>query len=85
MKNVGHFYIAQRRDMMQEKSGFGHCCTKNEIYIAGGQDTQKSELVRVESYDIKRDSWKNLPAMKNARFLPTVCMFRQRYLYVFGG
>jgi len=36
MKNVGHYFIIPRREMMTEKSGFGHCTTKNEIYIAGG-------------------------------------------------
>ena len=85
MKNVGHFYIQPRRDLMQEKAGFGHCCTKSEIYIAGGQDARSSETNRVESYDIKRDTWKNMPPMRKARLQPAVCMFRQRYLYVFGG
>ena len=70
---------------MTEKSSFGHCTTKNEIYIAGGQDARYSELAKVESYDIKRDAWKNLPAMRHPRCLPSICLFRQRFLYVFGG
>jgi len=85
MKNVGHYFILPRRDLMSEKAGFGHCTTKNEIYIAGGQDGRYSELAKVESYDIKRDAWKNLPGMKAARYLPSITLFRQRFLYVFGG
>jgi hypothetical protein len=85
MKNVGHYFVIPRREMLIEKSSFGHCTTKTEIFIAGGQDSKSSELSRVESYDIKRDSWKNLPALKTARFLPSLCEFRQRFLYTFGG
>jgi len=62
--------------MLSEKSGFAHCTTKNEIFIAGGQDAKNSEINRVESYDIKRDAWKNLPGMKKARYLPAICLFR---------
>ena len=40
IKNVGHYFILPRRDLMTEKSSFGHCTTKNEIYIAGGQDAR---------------------------------------------
>ncbi len=71
--------------MIQEKSGFGHYCTKNEIFIAGGSDSKNNELNKVESYDIKRDTWKNLPPMAKSRYLPTICLFRQRFLYAFGG
>ena len=70
---------------MSERSGFANCCTKKEIFIAGGQDSKNSELARVESYDIKKDVWKNLPQMNKARNWPSICLFRQRFLYVFGG
>lgn len=76
MKGVGHYFILTRRDMMQEKAGFGHFATKSEIFVAGGQDMKESELAKVESYDIKRDTWRNMPAMKRARYLPTLCLFR---------
>ena len=85
MKNVGHYYIISRRDMQSEKSGFGHFSTKKEIFIAGGQDSKLSEMKKVESYDIKRDTWKNLPSLNKARNWPSLCLFRQRFLYVFGG
>lgn len=41
--------------------------------------------MRAESYDIKRDTWKNLPSLNRPRVLPALCLFRQRYLYCFGG
>jgi Kelch motif len=46
---------------------------------------KSSELNRVESYDIKRDQWRNLPPMKFARCFTCLTLFRQRFLYVFGG
>lgn len=85
MKNVGHYFIIPRRDMMTERASFGHVCAKKEIFIAGGQDSKNSELAKVESFDIKRDTWKNLPALNKARTWPSLCLFRQRFLYVFGG
>jgi hypothetical protein len=84
-KGVNPYFIQVRRDMMQEKSAFGHFATKNEIFIAGGQDMKNRELAKVESYDIKKDTWRILPPMKKARYLPTLCLFRLRFLYVFGG
>ena len=48
-------------------------------------DQKSSELQIVESYDIKKDSWKILPNLKKSRYQPSITMFRQRYLYVFGG
>ena len=85
LKNVGHYFILPRRDMFQSKAGFGHYATKTEIFIAGGMDQKSSELQIVESYDIKKDSWKILPNLKKSRYQPSITMFRQRYLYVYGG
>lgn len=71
--------------MIEEKSNIGHCSTKKEIFIAGGTNTKNYSLTNVESYDIKKDAWKYLPQMNLARCLPGICLFRQRFLYVFGG
>ncbi|CDW79880.1 kelch motif family protein [Stylonychia lemnae] len=85
MKNVGHYYFQQRRELLAERASFGAFSTRKEIYIVGGQDNRQTELTKVESYDIKRDAWKIMPSLLKPRQLPTVCMFRSRFLYVFGG
>lgn len=36
MKNVGHYYVSHRRDLFCERASFGVCCTKKELFIAGG-------------------------------------------------
>mmetsp|Transcript_33219 Transcript_33219/g.32319 ORF Transcript_33219/g.32319 Transcript_33219/m.32319 type:complete len:224 (+) Transcript_33219:1183-1854(+) len=84
-KQIGLYDIIRRRDMQQEKACFGHHCTKREIYIAGGQDKTNFALAQVESFDIKRDAWKKLPPLNQGRNQPGLCLFRQRFLYCFGG
>ena len=40
--------------------------TNKEIYLVGGTNFTNS-LASVEVYDIKKDSWKTLPNLVNAR------------------
>lgn len=84
-KNIGLYALRVLKDMLDSKCLFGHCSTKLEIFIAGGCGSGTMAKTEVESYDIKKDAWKHMPNMNHARHMNSLCLFRNRFLYVFGG
>ena len=71
--------------MLNPKAYFGHFTTNYEIFIAGGANKQGYALTQVENYDIKSDIWTKKPDLNHARKNPSMCLFRNKFLYVFGG
>ena len=71
--------------MKHAKSNFGHFTTNSEVFIAGGTDSEDYSLNQVESYDIKSDVWVKQPDLNFDRRSASMCIFRNRILYVFGG
>mmetsp|Transcript_10907 Transcript_10907/g.16550 ORF Transcript_10907/g.16550 Transcript_10907/m.16550 type:complete len:123 (+) Transcript_10907:149-517(+) len=71
--------------MLEPKAGFGHFSTNFEIFIAGGTQHGSFALNQVHSYDIKQDVWLKQPDLILPRRQPSICLFRNRYVYVFGG
>lgn len=84
-KNIGFYGIKSLKDMSEGKSNLAHFTTSKEIFIAGGSSSRGYGIANVESYDIKRDAWKFLPSLNHSRTLAGLCLFRQRFLYAFGG
>jgi hypothetical protein len=73
------------RSMLGPKSSFGHFPTNYQIFIAGGSNEHNFSLNQVESYDIKKDIWIKQPDLNIDRRSPSICLFRTKFLYVFGG
>lgn len=73
------------QDMLEAKSNFGHFSTNEEITICGGTSNDSYSLKQVEIYDIKQDVWLRQPDLNFDRRLPSMCLFRSRWIYVFGG
>lgn len=71
--------------MLQPKSAFGHFSTNLEITICGGTSNDAFSLKKVEIYDIKQDIWVQQPDLNYDRRHPSMCHFRNRWIYVFGG
>lgn len=71
--------------MLQPKSAFGHFATNLEITICGGTSNDQFSLKQVEIYDIKQDIWVQQPDLNYERRHPSMCHFRNRWIYVFGG
>jgi hypothetical protein len=71
--------------MLHGKSNFGHFTTNYEIFIAGGTSENEFSLKQVENYDIKKDVWMKKPDLNFDRRSPSLCLFRNRFMYVFGG
>ena len=82
---VEFFETYEVRAMCHAKSSFAHFTTNYEIFIAGGSNEHNFSLNQVESYDIKQDFWLKQPDLNIARRSPSLCLFRTRFLYVFGG
>ena len=83
--SVQFFRTDRVRDMKHAKSNFGHFTTNQEVFIAGGTNSENYSLNQVESYDIKSDVWVKQPDLNFDRRSPSMCIFRNRFLYVFGG
>lgn len=65
-----------------------HGCTvnvhRNEIYVAGGY--HNGDLTRTcEAYNVQNNTWRQLPALNEAKCSVTLCTLNGRYLYCFGG
>ena len=71
--------------MLNGKANFAHFTTNYEIFVAGGTSENEFSLKEVENYDIKKDVWMKKPDLNHARRSPSMSLFRNRYLYVFGG
>mmetsp|Transcript_12449 Transcript_12449/g.20919 ORF Transcript_12449/g.20919 Transcript_12449/m.20919 type:complete len:467 (-) Transcript_12449:303-1703(-) len=80
------FYETYRvKDMLEGKANFGHFVTNYEVFVAGGSSEDQFSLQSVHSYDIKQDVWLMQPDLNIARRSPSICLFRGKYIYVFGG
>ena len=45
----------------------------------------KGDLSSCEEYSIEGKKWRKIPSLTENKFSPSVCSFRSRYLYSFGG
>jgi len=84
-EGVQFFEIYKVKDMLNAKANFGHLTTNGQIFIAGGTSYNQFALKQVESYEIRKDIWAKEPDLNFERRMPSMCLFRNRYLYVFGG
>ena len=79
------FDIYNAPDMLEAKSSFGHFSTNEEITICGGTSDTAYSMKSVEIYDLKQEVWLRQPDLNYDRRLPSMCLFRRRWIYVFGG
>lgn len=67
------------------RHSFGICYQENFIYVCGGfADNSEIPVKSVEKYDIKKDTWIELPQMKKAVVSPNLVKYNESLLK-FGG
>lgn len=74
-----HKTLVKRRDMKIHRWGHGVCYANDFIYAIGGRSQE------CERYSVKRDQWESIAKMAGIVTCPTVCVFKNAYIYRFGG
>jgi N-acetylneuraminic acid mutarotase len=79
-----HKTLVQKNDMSTPRFAFSLTYNKGRIYVFGGIN-QSGFLSSCEVYDVAADRWTSAAPMKVAVAHPSVCVFKGRYIYKFGG
>jgi len=56
-----------------------------KLYIIGGAQSMGSSYRECESYNLYDKRWELMPSMNNGRSNPSICVFNNKFLYVFRG
>jgi hypothetical protein len=77
----------ERAPMLTGRTSFG-CVVDNygiNIYSVGGNIGQSDLTDTCESYSVDLNKWTALPNLNDKRLSPSLCMFNDTSLFVFGG
>jgi len=73
-----------RSDMLEARGLPAVAITNRTIYSVGGSGRGGS-LEKCEQHDIRKNEWSSMPDLNIGRHLTSICVFRNRDLYCFGG
>lgn len=76
--------LVRKSNMTEARFGFAITYCKGKIYVFGGIG-QNGPLKSCEVYDINANRWSSIPDMSEASVHASVCTFKDRYIYKFGG
>ena len=54
-------------------------------FVVGGFNEKQGVLNCVESFNLESKTWRKHSNMNIARIAPGCCVFKTKFLYVFGG
>ena len=58
---------------------------QNKLIIIGGLNANNQKMKVCEYYDTKDKKWQQMPPLNYDRVKPTLCIFKNQFLYVFRG
>lgn len=71
--------------MNQPRRSFGCYVTNNYIYVAGGLYSALSATASCEVYDIRKNTWTDLPSLPSPNFSLALSIFKKKHLIAVGG
>jgi hypothetical protein len=83
--NFDRLALEAKAMMITARKSHGICYMDGHIYVIGGFAKHDGYLSKCERYDVVKDKWSVIADLNKPASSPSVCSFRNRYVYKFGG
>jgi len=78
-------FIENQGQMPKKRAFHSSIYFNAKLYIIGGAQNASKSYNECESYNIYDKKWESMPSMNTTRSNPSLCIYNNRFLYVFRG